>query len=544
MALRKVGHLSLKFARHSSCAHTRSFQSRRLSTHSLAPPQSIYSLSHNLTSHCTSNSVRRYTSYKMESFLCNQAFINGKFQSVSETFPVLNPFTDKKLGDVANCTASDAVQAIEVAAEAFKTWKKTTPKERATVLRKWSELMIKNKQALAELITAENGKPVAESIGEINYAAYFFEWCAEEAKRTYGKTIPTPFPNKRLMSIKQPIGVTGMITPWNFPSAMITRKAGAAIAAGCTVVLKPSEDTPYSALALAKLSLEAGLPPGVLNILPCSRENTPAVGQVICESPKVAAISFTGSTATGKILLKQSANTVKKVLLELGGLAPFIVFESADVENAVKHAMACKFRYMGQTCVCANRIFVQESVHDEFVSKFVAAMKKELKMGDPMVNGNTFGPLINEKAVLKVEDQLADAVKLGAKIEVGGKRGQAGKSSFEPTLLTNVTSEMKCFNFETFGPIASIRKFKTEEEVLALANDTRSGLAGYFFSNDVSQCFRVAEEIEVGMIGINEGIFSTAEAPFGGVKESGLGREGSSDGLDEFMEIKYMCWAV
>jgi len=481
----------------------------------------------------------------MQNFVTDKAFVNGEWIAVSNTFPVFNPFTGKKVGEAADCSRQDATNAVNVAFEAFTNcWKKTSGKERANILKKWSSLIVDNRQQLSELLTAENGKPINESIGEINYAASFVEWCAEEARRSYGATIPSPNPNKRMMSIMQPVGVAAAITPWNFPSAMITRKACAAIAAGCTVVLKPAEDTPFSALALAKLSMEAGLPPGVFNVLPASRQRAQEIGDVLCSHPNVAALSFTGSTDTGKKLLQQSASTVKKVALELGGHAPFIVFQSADLNAAVKGAMAAKFRYMGQTCVCSNRIYVQASVHDEFVSKLTATIKAELKLGDPMDPSVTFGPLINEKALAKVEDHLNNALSKGAKLMVGGKRGALGGSFFEPTLLTNVTSDMKCCHEETFGPLAPVLKFDTEQEVISLANNSRVGLAGYFFSNDVSQCWRVAEQLEVGLVGVNEGLISTAEAPFGGVKESGLGREGSSCALHDYLETKYVCWGV
>uniref|UniRef100_H2Z8K4 Succinate-semialdehyde dehydrogenase n=1 Tax=Ciona savignyi TaxID=51511 RepID=H2Z8K4_CIOSA len=471
-----------------------------------------------------------------------RAYINGEWRSVPGSFNVLNPLNGEVVGKAADCDRSLAEESVKHAHAAFQSWKNTGAKTRADVLKKWYGLILANQECLAELVTKENGKPIKESMGEIAYAASFVEWLAEEAKRTYGTTIPTSNANKRLISIKQPIGVAAMITPWNFPAAMITRKACAAIAAGCTVVLKPAEDTPFSALALAKLGEEAGLPAGVLNIIPSSREHAQEIGEVICTHPDVAAVSFTGSTATGKILLGLASSTVKKVSLELGGLAPFIAFESADLKKVVANAMACKFRYMGQTCVCANRIFVQESIHDEFVEQLIAAIKNELKFGDPLDSKVTFGPMINEKAVQKVESQVEDAIKNGGKVVCGGKRGKLGGTFFEPTVITDVTPSMRCCNEETFGPIASIIKFSTEKEVLAMANDTRSGLAGYFFSNDVAQCWRVAEQLEVGMVGINEGLISAPEAPFGGVKESGLGREGSQVALDEFSEIKYMCW--
>ncbi|XP_078482146.1 succinate-semialdehyde dehydrogenase, mitochondrial-like [Ciona intestinalis] len=517
--------------------------SQRLLTISKVTEQSLFAKHPGIFGKQISTIHDHATNDVLQQTYLDKAYINGEWLKVSKTFPVTNPYNGKIVGHAADCNKQHAQDAIEVARTAFGSWKETCSKERAKVLLRWHQLILSNSQSLAELITVENGKPITEALTEVAFGATFVEWLAEEAKRNYGTTIPTPHPNKRLMSIKQPIGVAGMITPWNSPNSMITRKACSAIAAGCTVVLKPSEETPFSALALAKLGEEAGLPPGVLNIIPTSRERTPEVGEVICTHPDVAAVSFTGSTATGKHLLKLSASTVKKVSLELGGLAPFIIFDSADIEKAVQGVIASKFRYMGQTCVCANRIFVQESVHDEFVSKLVAAMKEELILGDTMDPNVTIGPLINEKAVQKVESHVEDAVRLGAKVVYGGKRGPTS-FFYEPTLLTDINKQMKCLNEETFGPVAPIMKFKSEEEVLDMANDTRFGLAGYFYSNDVAQCWRVAEKLEVGMVGINEGFVNTTEAPFGGVKESGLGREGSQFALDEFTEIKYMCWGV
>ncbi|XP_039270969.2 succinate-semialdehyde dehydrogenase, mitochondrial-like [Styela clava] len=480
----------------------------------------------------------------MTSYITDKAYVNGKWLSTGKTFEVYNPFTGEVIGSSADCDGKVAVEAIQAATEAFKTWKELTAKDRAGILKKWAALIVEEKRALGELLTLENGKPLAQSIGEVMFAANFVEWYAEEGKRTYGITIPSPHPSKRMMTIKQPIGVAAMITPWNFPSAMITRKACAALVAGCTVVLKPSEETPYSALALANLAEKAGIPPGVFNVVTTSRENVAEVGKIMCTHPSVAAVSFTGSTATGKILLQHAASTVKKMSLELGGLAPLIVFNSADISNAVKGAMASKFRYSGQTCVCANRILVQSGIHDEFVAAIQKAMEKELVMGHGMQPEATIGPLINEAAVQKVENQVADAVKLGGKVVVGGSRSKIGKNMFEPTLITGVTTSMKCCFEETFGPIAPIIKFETEEEAIAIANDTTSGLSGYVFSGDVSQCWRVSEKIEAGIVSINEGLFSAPETPFGGYKQSGLGREGSIYGMDEFMEVKYICWGI
>lgn len=478
----------------------------------------------------------------MSTYITDKAFINGRWCETAQTFEVKNPFSGETVGKAADCDEELTVAALKAASDAFPSWKAKTARERAVIFKKWTELIVNEKQALGELITLENGKPLAESIGEIAYAASFVEWCSEEGRRTYGLTIPSTHPSKRMMTIKQPIGVAAMITPWNFPSAMVTRKACAAIAAGCTVVLKPSEEAPFSAIALARLAEKAGLPPGVLNIIPTSRTNVPAVGKILCTHPSVAAVSFTGSTATGKILLSHAASTVKKVSLELGGLAPIIVFDTADLQKAVKGAMASKFRYSGQTCVCSNRFLVQSGIHDKFVAAMKAAIEKEIVIGDGMNPNTTFGPLINEAGLQKVSDQVEDAIRNGAKLIIGGHK--LGRNMFEPTLLTNVKTSMKCFQEETFGPLVPIYKFDSEEEAIKLANDTTSGLSSYVFSGDVGQCWRVSERMETGLVGINEGLFSAPEAPFGGFKESGLGREGSNCGLDEFMEIKYMCWGI
>lgn len=478
----------------------------------------------------------------MSSFITDKAFINGRWIETLQTFEVTNPFSGEVIGKAADCDEEVSVTAIKAASEAFQSWKVMTARQRAVIFKKWTELILSEKQALAELITLENGKPVSESMGEIAYAASFVEWCSEEGRRTYGLTVPSPHPSKRMITIKQPIGVASMITPWNFPSAMVTRKACAALAAGCTVVLKPSEETPFSALALASLAEKAGMPPGVLNILPTSRTNVVNVGKILCTHPSVAAVSFTGSTATGKIVLSHASSTVKKVSLELGGLAPFIVFDSADLEKAVNGAMASKFRYSGQTCVCSNRFLVQSKIHDRFVAAIKDAMEKQIVIGDGMNPNTTFGPLINEAGLKKVTDQVEDALNNGAKVIAGGRT--VGRNTFEPTLMTNVKASMKCFNEETFGPLVPIYKFDSEEEAVKIANNTATGLSSYVFSGDVGQCWRVSEKMETGMVGINEGLFSAPEAPFGGFKESGLGREGSNCGLDEYMEIKYMCWGI
>ncbi|XP_045407847.1 succinate-semialdehyde dehydrogenase, mitochondrial [Lemur catta] len=474
--------------------------------------------------------------------LRTDSFVGGRWLPAAATFPVHDPASGAALGMVADCGVPEARAAVRAAYEAFCSWRAVSAKERSSLLRKWYELMIQNKDDLAKIITAENGKPLKEAQSEILYSALFLEWFSEEARRIYGDIIYTSAKDKRALVLKQPIGVAAIITPWNFPSAMITRKVGAALAAGCTVVVKPAEDTPCSALALAELANQAGIPPGVYNVIPCSRKKAKEVGEALCTDPLVPKISFTGSTATGKILLHHAANSVKKVSLELGGLAPFIVFDSANVDQAVAGAMASKFRNSGQTCVCANRFLVQRGIHDSFVKEFAAAMKKSLRVGNGFEEGTTQGPLINEKAVEKVEKHVSDAVSKGATVVTGGKRHQLGKNFFEPTLLSNVTQDMLCSHEETFGPLAPVIKFDTEEEAVAIANATDVGLAGYFYSQDPAQIWRVAEQLEVGMVGVNEGLISSVECPFGGVKQSGLGREGSKYGIDEYLELKYVCF--
>ncbi|XP_077992127.1 succinate-semialdehyde dehydrogenase, mitochondrial-like [Glandiceps talaboti] len=470
----------------------------------------------------------------------DKAYIGGKWTSAQDgsTFEVRNPSTGELLGSVPDMKASDAEMAVKTAYETFQTWKGTLPKERQVMLRKWDELLHKNKENLAKIITMEMGKPLNEAIGEINYAASMVEWFAEEARRIYGDTIPAPVKTKRIVTIKQPIGVACMITPWNFPSAMITRKAAAAMAAGCTIVLKPSEDTPYSALALAELAEQAGIPPGVFNVVTSSRTSTPEVGKVLCTHPMSAGISFTGSTMVGKILMKQAAEGVKHVAMELGGHAAFIVFDSADVDAAVQGAMVSKFRNTGQACVGSNRFLVQAGIYDKFCAKLAETMKATLKVGDGFQEGTTIGPLINERAVEKVERHVKDAVEKGAKVLLGGERHSRGGNFMEPTLLGDVTTEMVVTQEETFGPLAPIIKFNTEEEAVAIANSVNVGLASYFYSNNISQAWRVAEALEVGMVGVNEGLVSTVETPFSGWKESGLGREASKYGIEEYLQIK------
>src|SRR5687767_11835011 len=453
------------------------------------------------------------------------------------TITVDNPATGDAIGTVPRLGAVETRQAIDAAARAFEGWRKTTAKERAIVMRRWFDLMMANLDDLARLMTTEQGKPLAESRGEVSYAASFLEWFGEEAKRVYGDTIPAAQADKRIVVIKQPIGVVACITPWNFPLAMITRKAGPALAAGCTVVLKPASQTPFSALALAELAERAGVPKGVLSVITGSASE---IGGEMTSNPIVKKVSFTGSTEVGKLLMEQCSRTVKKVSLELGGNAPFIVFDDADIDAAVEGAMASKYRNTGQTCVCVNRIYVQDSVYDAFAQKLSAAVGTLSPMNG-LEPGATQGPLIDDKAVLKVEEHIEDATKKGAKVVVGGQRHERGGRFFQPTVLVDVTSSMMVAREETFGPVAPLFRFKTEEEAIGMANDTEFGLAAYFYGRDIGRVWRVAEALESGMVGINTGLISTEVAPFGGVKESGLGREGSKYGLEEFLEIKYLC---
>ncbi|XP_061573825.1 succinate-semialdehyde dehydrogenase, mitochondrial [Cololabis saira] len=471
--------------------------------------------------------------------LRTQGYLGGRWVSAGSEFPVLDPATGQELARVADCGPAEAKRAVDAAYEAFQSWKQVTAKERSVLLRKWFDLMTLHKDDLAKLITFECGKPLRESLGEISYSASFMEWFSEEARRVYGDIVPSPARDRKILLLKQPVGVASIITPWNFPSAMITRKVGAALAAGCTVVVKPAEDTPLSALALAELAEQAGIPAGVFNVVPCSREKTPAVGKVLCTDPLVAKISFTGSTATGKILLKMAADTVKKASMELGGHAPFIVFDSADIDEAVKGAMASKFRNSGQTCVCSNRFLVQSGVYERFLDRLGRAMDEELRIGHGSEPETTQGPLINARAAEKVSQQISDAVSRGAKVLRGGNRLHG--SFMEPTLLSDVTAEMLCTREETFGPLVPVLRFNTEDEALAVANASNVGLAGYFYSQDLAQIWRVAEALEVGIVGVNEGLLSTPEATFGGVKQSGLGREGSKYGIEEYLDVKYMC---
>ncbi len=455
-----------------------------------------------------------------------------------QSIGVDNPATGEIIGRVPKLSGIETKHAIDAASRAFPSWSKKTAKERAGVLRRWFDLMIANQEDLARLMTLEQGKPLAESKGEVAYAAAFLEWFGEEAKRIYGDTIPQHQADKRIVVIKQPIGVVACITPWNFPLAMITRKGGPAIGAGCTVVLKPASQTPFSALALAELAERAGVPNGVFNVVTGSATE---IGAELTTNPVVRKLSFTGSTEIGKILMSQCAGTVKKLSLELGGNAPFIVFDDADLDAAVEGAIASKYRNTGQTCVCTNRILVQDTVYDSFAAKLVAAVK-QLKPAPGLETGATQGPLIDEAAIVKVESHIRDAQSKGAKVLVGGHRHALGGRFFEPTVLTDVTPQMAVAREETFGPVAPLFRFKTEAEAIALANDTEFGLAAYFFGRDIARVWRVAEALEYGIVGINSGLISTEVAPFGGVKESGLGREGSKYGMDEFVEIKYMCF--
>ncbi|WP_029907796.1 NAD-dependent succinate-semialdehyde dehydrogenase [Caulobacter sp. UNC358MFTsu5.1] len=467
------------------------------------------------------------------------AFIDGLWIESETTFQVLNPADGSVIAEVADLGASETKVAIEAAHRAFPTWAARTAKERGAILRKWSDLMLAHTEALARLMTAEQGKPLAESRGEVAYGAAFIDWFADEAKRAYGHTIPTPMPGKRLASIKQPVGVCAAIAPWNFPIAMITRKVGPALASGCTVVVKPAAETPLCALAIARLAVEAGVPAGVLNVV--TGKDSAGIGKALCEDARVRKLSFTGSTPVGKTLYAQCAGTMKKLSLELGGNAPFIVFDDADLEAAVDGAIASKYRNTGQTCVCANRLIVQSGIHDAFVARLTEKVGA-MKVGPGTQDGVTIGPLINDKAIAKVEGLVREAVEQGARATVGGARHDLGGRFWQPTVLVDATPEMRLFQEEIFGPVAPIVKFETEEQAVELANATPFGLASYFYSKDVARCWRVAEAIEAGMVGINEGIISTEVAPFGGVKDSGLGREGSSEGLDEYLETKYLCF--
>ncbi|MFM0637879.1 NAD-dependent succinate-semialdehyde dehydrogenase [Paraburkholderia metrosideri] len=472
----------------------------------------------------------------MNAFLRTGHYIGGEWYDSATTYSVLNPATGEVVAHVARGGAAETTQAIAAAERAFPAWRVMTAKERGARVRRWGELMLENRDALAELLTLEQGKPLAEARGEVGYAASFFEWFAEEAKRSYGDVIPSPNPNAKIIVTREPVGVVAAITPWNFPLAMITRKAAPALAAGCTMVLKPSEETPLSAFALAVLAEKAGIPPGVFNIV---SGDAVAIGGVLTESEVVRKLSFTGSTRVGKLLAKQSADTLKKLSLELGGNAPFIVFDDADIDAAVQGAMASKFRNTGQTCVCVNRFYVQDGVHEVFTQALTTAARK-MRVGNALQGEVEQGPLINAAALKKVETHVADALRKGAKVLTGGKAHALGGTFYEPTVLVDVSKSMLIAAEETFGPVAACFRFKTEDEAIAAANDTPFGLSAYFYTRDLARAWRVADSLESGMVGINEGILSTEVAPFGGVKQSGLGREGSKYGLDEYTELKYM----
>ena len=467
-------------------------------------------------------------------------YIDGAWVSAGSgaTITVDDPATGQAVGVVPRLGAAETRQAIDAASQALPAWRKKTAKERAAVMRRWFDLMMENREDLARLMTTEQGKPLGESLGEVAYAAGFLEWFGEEAKRVYGDTIPAPKADKRIVVIKQPIGVVACITPWNFPLAMITRKAGPAIAAGCTVVLKPASQTPFSALALAELGERAGLPKGVFNVITGSAVE---IGGELTSNPEVRKLSFTGSTEIGKLLMAQCAGTVKKISLELGGNAPFIVFDDADLDAAVEGAMASKYRNTGQTCVCANRIYVQDAVYDTFAAKLAEAVAT-LTPAPGLEAGATQGPLIDDRAVQKVEEHIGDALSKGARVVTGGGRHALGGRFFQPTVLADVTTSMLIASEETFGPVAPLFRFQTEAEAITLGNDTPFGLAAYFYGRDIGRVWRVAEALESGMVGINTGIISNEVAPFGGVKESGLGREGSKYGIEEFLEVKYLCF--
>ncbi len=471
-----------------------------------------------------------------------QCYINGEWQDADsgEMLAVTNPANGNLLGQIPKMGTDETRRAIASANAAWPAWRDKTAAERSTILRRWNDLMLEHQEDLAQIMTAEQGKPLAESRGEIAYGASFIEWFAEEGKRIYGDTIPAHQADKRIVVLKQPIGVCAAITPWNFPIAMITRKAGAALAAGCTMVIKPAKDTPFSALALCELAERAGVPAGVLSVVTGSAG---AIGGEMSTNPTVRKLSFTGSTEIGRVLMAQTAETIKKVSMELGGNAPLIVFEDADLDAAVEGTLISKYRNSGQTCVCTNRILVQDSVYDAFADKLAEAVKK-LKVGDGTEEGVTLGPLINIAAIEKIEEHITDAVKKGAKIKVGGKRHKRGGSFFQPTVLTDVTPDMLVAKDETFGPLAPMFRFTTEEQAIEMANDTEFGLASYFYSENLSRVWRVSEALEYGMVGINTGLISTAIAPFGGVKQSGIGREGSKYGLDDYLEIKYLCMGI
>jgi succinate-semialdehyde dehydrogenase / glutarate-semialdehyde dehydrogenase len=475
--------------------------------------------------------------------LRSQSYLNGKWVDGKDgaAFAVDNPATGAHIAHVANLGADQAQLAIDAASAAFPAWRARTAKERSIILRKWFDLINANTDDLARIMTIEQGKPFAEAKGEIAYGASFVEWFAEQAKRVMGDTIAAPIATNRMLVLREPIGVCAAITPWNFPTAMITRKVAPALAAGCTIVLKPAEQTPLSALALAVLAEQAGIPAGVLNIITADSEQSIAIGKVLCASPTVRKLTFTGSTPVGRILMQQCAPSIKKMSLELGGHAPFIVFEDADIDAAIEGAMVSKYRNAGQTCVCTNRFYVHAKVYDSFAEKLAARVSGSLSVGEGFEDKVTTGPLIDDAAVAKVEEHVQDAVAKGAKILCGGAKHARGGRFYQPTVITQVSEDMLCMREETFGPLAPIVKFTDEAEVIRLANNTDYGLASYFYSRDIGRIFRVAEALEYGMVGVNTGLISNEMAPFGGVKQSGLGREGSVYGMDDFMEMKYVC---
>ncbi|WP_413992767.1 NAD-dependent succinate-semialdehyde dehydrogenase [Labrys okinawensis] len=478
------------------------------------------------------------TAQKLE-FKREAAYVNGQWIAADsgKTLPVHNPATGELIGTMPDCGKAETARAIEAANAAFPAWRAKTAKERAKILHKLADVVEANADALGVLLTVEQGKSLAEAKGEVNFSAAYVRWFAEEAQRVYGDVIPSPWPGRRILVTKEPVGVVGAITPWNFPSSMIARKLGPALAAGCTIVIKPAAQTPYSGLAWGALAEMAGIPAGVVNVLTGSAS---AIGGELTSNPLVRKITFTGSTPIGKLLVEQSAKTLKKVSMELGGNAPFIVFDDADVDRAIEGAMIAKYRNSGQTCVCTNRFLVQSGIHDKFVEKLIAA-SNALKVGNGLEPGVQQGPLIDEKAVAKVEEHLADAVSKGAKVVAGGKRHALGGSFFEPTVVTGVTPKMLVARDETFGPLAPVFKFETEEEAIQMANDTEFGLASYFYTKDLGRAFRVSEALRYGMVGVNEGLITTEVAPFGGVKESGMGKEGSKYGIDDYVDAKYVC---
>ena len=481
---------------------------------------------------------------KDQSLFKQKCFINGEWVNSDngDTFDVINPSDLTLVGTMPNASKKETIRAIDAANNSWSDWKKLTGKDRSIIIRHWHELILENIDDLALIMTLENGKPIADSRGEIVYASWFTDWFSEEAKRTYGKTIPSTMAGRRIMTIKQPIGVCGIITPWNFPAAMITRKVAPALAAGCPVVIKPAGSTPFSATALVELAHRAGVPKDVINLISVSEINVAEVGDELCTNKDVRKISFTGSTNVGRALIAKTASTIKKVSMELGGHAPFIVFEDADIDEAVEGAMANKYRNSGQVCVSANRIFVHEKIYDDF-AKRLSDKSASLLVSDGREDGAQIGPLITMAAVNKVQSHVDDAVEKGATVMTGGSLDNAGKQFYKPTVMTNVTNKMKIFYEETFGPVAPLIKFSTEEEVIKMANDTNYGLAGYFYSRDIGRIYRVAEALEYGMVGINAGVISSEVAPFGGIKESGIGREGAAEGIDEYLETKYMMFA-